>query len=148
MGDIAEQADGKALEIAPLLANGKDVEEALGGVLVGSIAGIDDAAFEVVGKQGGCARDGVANDDDIDAHGFDVFGGVDEGFAFVDGGDAGGKVGGFRAESAGCETETGAGAGGGFKEEGDDGFAAKVVAFFALAPAGPDEVFGGIEQVE
>jgi hypothetical protein len=41
--DVAEDGDVEAFDFAPLLANGEDVEERLGGMFVGAVAGVDDA---------------------------------------------------------------------------------------------------------
>jgi hypothetical protein len=53
VGDVADQPDGEALDAALDLADGEDVEQPLGGMLVGAVAGVDDAAIEVMGQQMG-----------------------------------------------------------------------------------------------
>ena len=72
-----------------MVAHGEDIEEALGGVFVAAVAGVDDGAADGAGEEVGGAGELMADDDHVDAHGFDVAGGVAEGFALGDaaGGD-------------------------------------------------------------
>ena len=44
MGDVADQADGQALDPPLGAADRHEVEQALGRVLVGAVAGVDDRA--------------------------------------------------------------------------------------------------------
>ena len=74
-----------------------------------------DGAGEQVRRAGGA----VADDDDVDAHGFDVAGGVAEGFALGDAAGGDGEVDDVGGEALGGEGEGGFGAGGVFKEEVD-----------------------------
>ncbi len=45
----------RPFELAAALADGEDVEQALRRMLVGAVAGVDDAALEVLGEQVRCA---------------------------------------------------------------------------------------------
>src|SRR5258706_16237042 len=93
----------------------------------------------------GSAGGGVADDDDVDAHGFDVAGGVDEGFAFAGAAGFFGEVDDVGGEALGGEGEGDAGAGGIFGEESDHDLAAKGGDFFDGAGGG---FFEGIRGVE
>jgi len=67
-----------------VLADGVGVEEGLGGVRVGAVAGVDDAGVDAAGEEVGGAGLAVAQDDDVGAVGGEVAGGVEEGLAFDD----------------------------------------------------------------
>ena len=98
MSDVADQADGQPFESALDLPNGEDVEQALRRMFVGAVAGVDDAALQMLGQAEWCPGDGMADDHDVDAHRLDVLGGVDEGLALAEAG-AGGVKSSVSAES-------------------------------------------------
>ena len=76
------------------LADGEDVEQALRRVLVGAVAGVDDANVrqQVLRQQVRRAGRRVPHDHHVDAHRLDVLGGVDERLALGGAGAAGGEV--------------------------------------------------------
>ena len=95
MGDIAEQADGQALDRPLARRMVIRSSRALGRVLVRTVAGIDDRAFDMLGQQVGRAGRGVADDQDVGPHRLDVPGRVDERLTLREAGAA-------RARSPGC----------------------------------------------
>ena len=123
--DVAEDDDFEALEGALLIENGVGIEEALGRMLVGAVAGVQDggpnAPAEIVGR----ARSAVAHDDEVGAHGLDGASGVEEGLALGDAGRGDAEVDDVGAESLGGDLEAGAGARGVLEEEVDDRLAAQ-----------------------
>ena len=88
MGDVADQADGQPLDAALDAADGEDVEQPLRRMFVGAVAGVDDAAVQVLGEQVRRARHGMAHHHHVDAHRLDVLGRVDERLALADAGAA------------------------------------------------------------
>ncbi len=146
MGDVADQADGQSLNLALDPANGEDVEQTLRRVFVGAVAGINDAAIQVIGQQVRRSGHRVANDHDVHTHRFDVLGRVDEGFPLANAGSATGEVNRVGTEAPGREAETGAGARGRLEEQIDDHLALQVGAFLALALADFDEFFRSVEH--
>ncbi|OQB92153.1 MAG: hypothetical protein BWX86_01884 [Verrucomicrobia bacterium ADurb.Bin122] len=79
--NIAEDDDLAAAHVAEVLLHGERVEQALRGVLVGTVAGVDDRDAEDVGKVVGGTGGGVPDDDHIDVERLDVFGGVAQGLS-------------------------------------------------------------------
>ena len=80
--EVADAGDIEVFECALCFADGIEVEHALGGVLVGTVAGVDDGYG---GHFGGVARGAffwVAHDDEVGVAG-DHDDGVVEGFAFL-----------------------------------------------------------------
>src|SRR5262249_44645668 len=142
VGDVADQADRQAVDPALDLADGEDVEQALGRVLVGAVAGVDDAGVEVLGQQVRRAGDRVPDDGGVDAHRLDVLGGVDERLALLHAGAAGGKVLGVGAEALGGQAEARPRPGRRLEEEVEDDLAAQVAALAAAALADVDEGLG------
>ncbi len=82
--DVAADRDLEPLDPAELVAQGEQVEQALGRVLVLPVAGVDDVGL-------GSARPGtarrptsrVADDDHVDPHRLEVARGVDQGLALA-----------------------------------------------------------------
>ena len=119
MGDVADQADREVVEPALELANGKYIEQALRGVFVGTVAGVDDAAVQVLGQEVRGAGRGMPDHHDVHAHGLDILGRVDECFAFAEAGAAGGEIESVCAEPASRQAEAGASARRGLEEQVD-----------------------------
>src|SRR3989304_4674542 len=68
------------------LADGEQVEERLGGMLVGPVPGIDDRGPQAIGQDLGGPRSRMADHHHIRVHGLKGLAGVEEGFALGDGG--------------------------------------------------------------
>ena len=124
----------------------KQIEQRLGGVLVGAVAGVDDAGVEKARQKMRRAAGAVAHDDDVGVEGFEVAGGVLEGFAFFERGGLGGEIDDVGGEALGGQFEADARAGGRLDEEVDDGFAAQGGDFFDGALADGLEGAGGVEH--
>ncbi len=79
--DVADDGHVQPVELAELFPDREHVEEPLRGVLVGTVSGIDHRTLEPFGKIFRSARAGVADNDDIALHGFDVPGRIEQGLA-------------------------------------------------------------------
>ena len=123
--DVAEDHDLAALQRAEVLLHREGVEQRLGRMLVGAVAGVDhrdvEQAAEVERRAGG----GVAQHDHVGVERLDVLRGVAQGLAL--GGAGGGGVEGddVGAEPLGGHLERHAGAGARLEEEVDDRLAAQ-----------------------
>ena len=144
--DVADDGDVEAGDAAEALADGEDVEQRLGGMLVRAVAGVDDAGLEPLGEEVRRAGAGVAQDDDIGVQRLEVARGVLERLALGEAGGAGGDIDDVGAEAEGGELEGGAGAGARLDEEIDQRFAAQGRDFFDLARADLLEGGGGVED--
>ena len=80
VGDVADERDRQPGHRAAVLADREDVEQALRGVLVRPVAGVDDTdpRRQVLRQQLRSAGRRVPHDDGVDAHRLDVAGGVGE----------------------------------------------------------------------
>ena len=66
MQDVADDEDAQAVEVAPeVLAHAEQVEQALRGMLVLAVAGVDDAGLGIGRERLAGAGGGVAHDDDV-----------------------------------------------------------------------------------
>ncbi len=79
---VANEGNLKVLKRALCLADAVEVKHALGGVLVGAVARVDDRHFRYLGSEAGRALDGVAHDDKVGIAGYHGDG-VGERFAFL-----------------------------------------------------------------
>ena len=117
--DVADDGHPQGGEVALVAADGEHVQQALGGVGVAAVAGVDDAdpGGGVLGDEVGGAALGVADHEHVHVHGLQVAQGVEQGLAL--GGGGGGDVEGqhVRREPLGRQLEGGAGAGAGLEEE-------------------------------
>ena len=123
--NVAEDDNFSAFQRAEVLEHREGIEEALGGMLVGAVAGVDHGDVEELGEVERRAGGGVSEDNHIGAEGADVFRRVAEGFAL--GGAGAGAVEGddIGAEALGGHVEGHTGARAGFEEEVDDSLAAQ-----------------------
>src|SRR5881409_2862817 len=83
MQDVAHEADFETLDLPVLVADGKEVEQALRGMLVLAVAGVDDVGTNPVAQELGGARGGMADDHHVDPHRLEVPGGVDQGLPLL-----------------------------------------------------------------
>jgi hypothetical protein len=146
VGDVPHQADRQALQPALDPADGEDVEQALGRVLVGAVAGVDDAATQVLGQQVRRSRRGVADHHQVGPHRLDVLRGVDERLALGQAGAAGGEVDGVGAEPLGGQAEAGPGPCGRLEEQVDDDLALEVRQLLVPPLADVDVLFRAVEN--
>ena len=103
--NIADDGDIEAFDFSEFLADGEDVEKALGRMLVRAVAGVDDAGVEPLGEELRGTRGAVSEDDDVGAEGLEIEGGVLERFAFLQAGGRGGDVHHIGAETHGGDLE-------------------------------------------
>ena len=119
VGDVAADRHRQPLDAALVAADGERVEERLGRVLVGAVAGIDHRAAHLLGKELDRAGGVVADDQDVRPHGVERHRRVDERLALLHRRVADRHVHDVGAEALAGELEGGLGAGGGFEEEVD-----------------------------
>jgi len=89
---------------------------------------------------------GVTDDNQIDAHGLDIFGRVDERLAFAEARAGRSKIENISAQSSRGQAEAGASSRGRLEKQIDNNFACQVAAFFPLAKINFDEGLGDIEN--
>jgi hypothetical protein len=146
--DIADDDDAAPGEVlAEGFLHGEGVEEALSGMGVVAVAGVDDTGGGVAGDEIGDAGGTVADDDIIDLHGLERVDGVDDGFTFDDAAGGDGEVGDVCAEAFGGDFEGRARARAWLVEEREDVAAAEG---WDLADGAAEEVLegaGGGEEV-
>src|SRR5207249_9051057 len=92
MEDVADDHHALAAELAYGLAKGVGVEEALRGMSVPPVAGIDDGRFGALGDEVRRAGRAVAYHDHVAAEGLQRAYGVEERLALLDRGPGGGDV--------------------------------------------------------
>ena len=111
-----------------------------------AVAGVDHAAGEVLREQVRSAGRSMPDHHHIDAHGFDVLGGVDERFAFAEAGAAGTEIDGVGTQAPGGETETGPGPRGRLEKQVDDDSAFERRQLFAARLADLHKAFGSVKD--
>ena len=123
--NVAEDDDLAALQAAEVLLHRERVEEALRGMLVRAVAGVDHRDVEDARKVERRAGGGVADDDHVGLERLDVLRGVAQRFALGRAGGGGVERDDVGAEALGGHLEGHAGARAGLEEEVDDGLAAE-----------------------
>ena len=121
--DVAEDGDLEAGDAALALPDGEGVQQALGGVLVRAVAGVDHVGLGEAGEEVRGAARAVAQDDEVGVEGLEVADRVLEGLALAQRGGLGGEVDDVGAHAERGELEADAGAGAGLDEQVDDGLA-------------------------
>ena len=146
MQDVAADRHGEARQLALGAADGQRVEQRLGRMLVRAVAGIDHRAGDLLRqKRGGTGR-GVADDQDVGAHGVQRHRRVDQRLALLHRRIADRHVHHVGAEPLAGQLEGGLRAGRGFEEEVDLRAAAqRRRLLFALA-RNRDRLVGPVEQ--
>ena len=119
MQDVAADRDLKPLDAALVAADGERVEQRLGRVFVGAVAGIDHGAIDLAGEQMHRACRVVAHHDDVGPHGVERRGGVDQRLALLHRGRGDRHVHHVGAEPLAREFERGLRAGRGLEEQVD-----------------------------
>ena len=103
---------------------------------------------QIFGQQLRGAGRAVAHDDDVDAHGLDVLGRVDERFAFREAAAGGGEIDRVGAQPPHGQRKAGAGAGGGLEEQVGQVRPVQDRDLFLTAAGGFFELSGGVENEE
>ncbi len=131
-------------------AHGEGVQQGLGGVFVGAVAGVDDGGVDPVGRGEPvrCAGGPVADHDGVRAHRGQRLGGVLEGLALGDRGALGGEVDDVRGQPLGGRFEGDPGAGGVLEEEVHHGAAAQGRELLDFAVADGGHLLGGVEDAD
>ena len=106
-------------DVALVAADGERVEERLGRVLVGAVAGIDHRARHLLGEQLDRAGGVMAHDQDVRPHGVQRHRRIDQRLALLHGGGADRHVHDVGAEALAGELEGGLGPRRGLEEEVD-----------------------------
>ena len=127
-------------------ADGQQVEEGLGRVLVGAVARVDDRAAERPGEQLGRAGGRVPHDDDVRTHGLDVPRGIEQRLALPRARRRGREVDHVGGEPLPRDLERRARAGRGLVEEVDDGLAAEGGDLLDLPRPDLAQRGGGVEE--
>ena len=125
VGQVADDGDVPAVEVADPVAEGVGVEQGLRGVLVGAVPGVDDAGVDPLGHLLARARGVVPDDQGVDGHGVDRADGVAQRLALARRGALAGDVDGVGGHPLAGDLERAAGPGGVLEEEVDDGPAAQ-----------------------
>ncbi len=145
--DVADDEDLEALEVAAeVLAHAEQVEQALRGVLVLAVAGVDDARLRVGGERLAGAGRRVPHDDDVGRVGAQGDRRVLERLALLDGRAAGLEGQGVGREPLGGKVEARRGARRGLPEEVDDGAPAERRDLLDVALQHRQEALGRIED--
>ena len=128
-GQVGAAGAVEAVAFRLVLAQGHGVEQGLGGVRVGAVAGVEHGDVGPAGLREALrrARGGVANHEGVRGNRFEGLRGVLERLTFGEGGSRGGEVGDGRAQALLGGFEGEAGAGGVLEEEVDDGLAVEHV---------------------
>jgi hypothetical protein len=112
-----------------------------------AVAGIDDAGVHIAAEEGRGPACAVANYDDINTHGLEVLGGIQQGLAFADGAGLFCKLYDVGTQSACGEGKAVSGSGAVFKKQIDDNLASERGRFFDGACAYLLKTFGGVKDM-
>src|ERR1041385_2536746 len=143
---VAAERHLESFDPPEAVAQGQQVEQALGGMLVLPVAGVDDIGADPLSQELGRAARSVADHDHVDPHRLEIAGGVHQGLALGEGRGARRDVHRVGAQALLGELERDPGPGGGLEEEIDDGLAAKRGHLLDGALADFLERLGGVED--
>lgn len=154
--DVADDGDPAAVQVLAeagvaadqAAAHGEGVQQGLGGVLVGAVAGVDDGGVDPAGGREpvGGAGGVVADDDRVGAHGLQGQRGVLQGFALGNGRTLRGEVDDVGREPLGGRLEGDPGAGRVLEEEVDDGEPAQGGQLLDRPVRDTGHLLGGVED--
>ncbi len=146
MQHVAADGHRQAVDVAEGAAHGEGVEQGLGRVLVLPVAGVDDAAADLLRQQRGRAGRAVADHQDVRLHGVQRHRGIDQGLALGDRRGARAHVDDVGAQPLAGQFERALGAGRGLEEQGDQGAALEQVDLLVHLAIEGDEAVGQVEQ--
>jgi hypothetical protein len=144
--EVAEDRDHLTLERAAVEPDRQRVEQRLGRVLVGAVAGVDHRGLEDPRQLVRRAGVAVPDDDEVRLHRLEVAGGVDQRLALLDRRGAGGEVEGVGREPLLRHLEREAGPGRRLEEQVDDRLAAQRRHLLDRALGNLAHLLGGIEE--
>ena len=147
VSDVADDGHAQPRQRRLVIENRQRIEQRLGGVLVGAVAGVEDRNLEIARQKMRRAGGRVAHHDGVGAHGRQRVQRVEQRFTLVDARYLRRDRDGIRAEALGGNLKGSAGAGGGFVEQVDDGAALQLIEL--LAGAGFERLvkFGAIQDL-
>ena len=116
VSDIPDNGHSQSCYCAFFLANGKEVKQGLGGMLVHAVARVDDGSLHMFGQKVRGTRRGMAKHDDIGIHGFKILGRIQQGFTFNYTAGGGRNVEGVGTQAFGSNLKRRSGSGTGFVE--------------------------------
>jgi hypothetical protein len=122
---VADDAHAQAVDAAAVVADGEQVQQRLRGMLVPTVACVDDVGGDPLRQEPRRARGRVADHDHVDAHGLQVARRVHQRLALGHAGARGRDVHRVRRQALLGELEGDARPGGRLEEEVDDGLAAE-----------------------
>ena len=125
VADISHDGDLEIFQASQTLSDGEQVEEGLGGMLVGPVPRVNDRGLEAIGQDLGRPRDRVANDHHIRSHGLKGFPSIEEGLALGHRRNGCGNVDDIGTEPFAGNLERGPRAGARLVKEVDQGFSSQ-----------------------
>ena len=143
---VADDRHGEPVDASLLLEHRQQVEERLGRVLVGPVAGVDHRRGELVRDALGNARHLVAHDDDVGVHGVEGLRGVEDRLGLRHARGRGREVHDVRREALAGDLEARARARRGLEEQVDQGAAAQGRHLLDLAASDLLHVPGRLED--
>jgi hypothetical protein len=146
MHHVAADRNHQPLEPALVAANGQGIEQRLGRMFVGAVAGVDHGTVNLARQQLDRARGMVPDHQDVRVHGVQRRRGIDQGFALAHRGGGHRHVHDVGTEPFSCDFERGLGAGRGLEEQVDLGAAAQGGALFVDLAVELDIFLGEVEQ--
>ena len=146
MQDVAADGDRQAGDAALGAADGERIEQRLGGMLMGAVAGVDDRAVDLLRQQLDRAGRVMAHDQDVGAHGVERHGRVDQRLALLHGGGRHVHVHDVGAEPLARQLEGALRAGRGLEEQVDQRSPAQDVALLVDLAVAVGGLVGEIEQ--
>src|SRR5579872_860282 len=147
MQHVAADRDDEAFQPALAALDGKCVEQRLGGMLVGAVAGVDHGGIDLLGEQVGGAGLVVPYHQQVAVHGVEGGGGVQQGLALVHRGGGDRHVDHVGTQPLAGEFEAGAGAGRVLEEQVDQRAAAQQVALGLAGAVEQNVALGQVEQM-
>src|SRR5687767_3594034 len=146
MQHVSANADLLAAQVAEMIAQRQQIEQALRRVLVHAVAGVDDVRLDPLSEKLRRAGRAVPDDHHVDPHRFEILRGIDQGLALGHAGAGGRDVHRIRGEPLLGELEGDPRAGGVFEEQVDDRGAAQRRDFLDRALADLLERLSGVEN--
>ena len=125
MQDVADDGNVQTFDPSEFFADGEHIEQRLGRMAVGAVAGVDDAAFDAGRQKIRSTRGGMPHHDQVGLQRLDVPDRVEQRFAFAQTAGVGAHIDDVRAQPLFRQFEGNAGARAGLDENVDDGFAAE-----------------------
>ena len=144
--DIADDGHPQAFQRGAPVQNGARIEQRLGGMFVGSIAGVDDGSGKMPRQEVRRAGSLVAHHDGVGPHGRQRVQGIHQRFALGNAGPRGGNGNRIRPQALGRDLETGARARGSLVKQVHDHLPAQRVQLLQRLALNGLEILGARQQ--